>query len=283
MEEFIGASLMIKTATKTHIGILQEIELEKQRIGVKIKGETQFIPIEEIDGVELLPEEESQILQSQPETKQKEKAAPQEEGKEEKKQKKEVCDYLPLSLYNQLVERSSAVYGPSREEVVYSGARGALHLFVNIFKATNKKFVVYTGSGLFSEIAVSLARLFLLYNIDVTLVPCARSAQLAKEIFYYESNGGVIAERRSSQAYVVVADIEISKEVVEGSEKLVFLGEYQNIEHPSKDVVFFGAATKDPTLFTGSSILCDVGFSPHIYKAFNLKRYSPKLLQKIAK
>lgn len=283
MEEYIGASLMIKTNTATHIGILQNIELERQRIIVEVSGAPQAIDIEEIDEVEIIPEEDSQIFLTQTESTNTCKTVPNVSVKEETAKISTSVEFVSASVYEEMVALSDAVYGPSREEIVYSGSRGALHLFVNIFKAMKKKFVVYIGTGIFSEIAISLARLFVLYNSEVTLIPSGKTARIVKELLYYESNGGVVSHERKEESFVIIADVKAEKEMVEGAEKVLFLGDYQNIDHPSKDVIFFGAPIKDPYEFSGSAILCDVGFSLHVHQKYNLKRYTPKLLQKIAK
>jgi len=291
MEEYIGASLMVKTNRATYVGVLQNIEPGQRRLVVDVLGRPQMIDVVDIDEIEILAEEESQIIQSrteqQPQPREEEEKLQIDAVNERKNEKDAKTQgssvFVTPQEYEEILKLSDAVYGPSHSEVVYSGSRGVLHLFVNIYKVMDRKFVIFTGTGVFSEIGISLARLFLLYNAKVTVVPAGKSANTQTEMFYYENNGGIVGTKRTNQTIVVIADVEATEEMVKDAEKVVFLGDYQSIEHPSKEVIFFGAAIRDPGMFSGSSILCDIGLSMQIYKNYNLKRYSPKLLQKIAK
>ncbi|KAI5192260.1 hypothetical protein NEMIN01_1912 [Nematocida minor] len=275
MEEYIGACLIIKTNTATHIGRLQQIEPENNKMIVEVSGMLKTIELTEIDEVELLAEEDSQILQ-RPNTPQKTKQ------KDDDKRSKPLS-YLSEDVYMKMVDLSDTVYGPSRSEIIYSGARGVLHLFVNIFRLMDKKFIVYTGSGVFSEIGIVLARLCMLYGTDVSLVPLAKTQRIAKELFYYEANNGKITNKRTGQPIVIIADTDVKEEMVTGAERVIFLGDYKNIPTPNKEVIFFGVPVREPLDFSGNAILCDVGLSPKIFAKFNIKKYAPKLLQKIAK
>ncbi|OAG28801.1 hypothetical protein NEDG_00940 [Nematocida displodere] len=286
MEEYIGASLIIKTSTLKVIGVLHQIHPETHKMIIDVSGVKKAIDIREIDEVEILPEEDTtspRVTASADLSNPKKK---QSEGRVERMPlpaKGKVVDYVSHETYQQILHLSDTFYGPSIDEIVYSGARGVLHLFVNIFKVMDKKFVIYTGSGVFSEIAVVLARLCLIYNSNVSLIPTAETSRLSKELFYYRNNGGAVETVRTDQTVVIIADVECTEEMVRGSERIVFLGDYQNTPLPNKEVVFFGVPTSDPSMFTGSPILCDIGLSPQIYSKFQLKRYAPKLLQKLTK
>lgn len=266
---------MIKTARTTHVGRLQQVEPENNKMIVEVSGTLKEIDITEIDNVEILREEDSEILQRT-------SIPPKLKEKEEIKRQHSVT-YITPEIYNKVIEISDTVYGPSRSEVIYSGARGVLHLFVNIFRFMDKRFVIYTGSGLFSEIGVVLARLCLLYGTDVVLIPSAKTQRVARELFYYEGNNGAVSNKRTGQPIVIIADTEVREEMVSGAERVIFLGDYKNISVPNKEVIFFGVPVRDPLEFTGNAILCDVGLSPKIFSKFNIRRYAPKLLQKIAK
>ncbi|KAI5167894.1 hypothetical protein NEIG_01103 [Nematocida sp. ERTm5] len=273
MEEYIGACLIIKTNKATHIGRLQQITPELNKMVVEVSGHLKEIELSEIDEVEILADEDSEIIrQAQQKPKQKEEV-----------KKTATATHISMDLYNKVIDLSDTLYGPSRSEVIYSGARGVLHLFVNIFKFMDKKFVVYTGAGIFSEIAVVLGRLSMLYGTDVTIIPSVRTQRLTRELFYYESNGGVVSNKRKDQTIVIIADTDAKEEMTKNAERVIFLGDYKNIETPNKEVIFFGVPVRDPAEFTGNAILCDVGLSSKIFTKFNIRKYSPKLLQKITK
>ncbi|KAH9386863.1 uncharacterized protein NEMAJ01_1759 [Nematocida major] len=266
MEEYIGACLIIRTKTDTHVGRLQHIEPENNKMVVEISGTLAEINLDDINDVELLAEEDSILM-----------------SKTKKEEKKVPSTYITYDLYKKIVEISDSMYGPSRREIAYSGARGVLHLLVNIFRLMDKRFVIYTGSGLFSEIGVILARLCLLYGSDVVLVPSEKTQSIARELFYYERNNGVISNKRTEQPVVIIADTEAREEMVSGAERVIFLGDYQNISGQNMEAIFFGVPVQDPYEFAGNSILCDVGLSPKVFSKYNIRKYAPKLLQKIAK
>lgn len=201
--------------------------------------------------------------------------------------RKKALEFISYETFKHILEESDGAFGPSTSEVVYSGARGLLHLFVNIFKVMDRRFLVYTGDGIFAEIATVLARLCLIYNVQVNLIlKGAPHARINREAFYYKSNGGVVSEKRSqNEDVVVIAGLEASEHMVAGAARVVFLGGYNHvpgITH-SRDLVFFGIPTQDPAGFGGDVILCDVGLSPLVFAKYGVKRYSPKLLQKIIK
>lgn len=306
MQEYIGASLMIRIGKATHVGVLQKIEPETQLLVLESSGAAKEFNIKEIDEVEILGED----VNSNPDANTNANAnlnsnnsnnnnsnnnnninknsinSPKvEEIKgnsiENAPKTRKIVDYVSRCDYKQIIEVSDTLYGPSIDEIVYSGTRGVLHLFVNIFKVMNKKFIVYAGDGIFSEIAISLARLCLIYGASVAVIPAAKTSRISKCLFYYEKSGGKIAERRDNQSIVIVANIKINKEMIEGAERVIFLGEYQDADVQSKEVIFFGVPIENPRKFTGNCILCDIGLSPQIYTKFGIKRYAPKLLQKI--
>jgi Domain of unknown function (DUF5096) len=199
--------------------------------------------------------------------------------------RKRAHEHVSLEKFMEILEESSQLYGPTRKEVLCSGSRGVLHLFVNIFKIMEKKLVVYVGRGIFAEMAVILARLCISYNVNVSIIRCGpNSASIAKELFYYTNNGGVLeCERSSRNDVVVAAGIEATDEMVEGAESVIFLGGYSKVRCPSKHLIFFGVPTQDFAAFSGEVILCDVGISPAIYTNHGIKKYSPKILQKIVR
>ncbi|EHY64949.1 hypothetical protein NERG_02005 [Nematocida ausubeli] len=275
MEEYIGACLIIKTNKTTHIGRLHQISPEMNKMVVEVSGNLKEIELSEIDEVEILADDDSEIIQREQE---KEKTKPKEETK-----KLVPVTHVSTEIYSRIIELSDTLFGPSRGEIVYSGARGVLHLFVNIFKFMDKKFVIYTGSGIFSEIAVVLGRISLLYGTEVTIIPTSKTQRIAKELFYYEANNGMVSNKRRDQPIVIIADTDVKEEMVKGAERVIFLGDYKNIEIPNKEVIFFGVPVRDPLEFTGNSILCDVGLSPKVLSKYNIRKYAPKLLQKIGK
>lgn len=275
MEEYIGACLIIKTSAGTHIGRLQQIEPENNQMIVEVSGILKAIELTEIDEVEILGEEDSEMIQKT--------NTPQKTKQKSEEKRTKLASFLPEETYNKMIDLSDALYGPSRSEIVYSGARGVLHLFVNIFKLMEKRLIVYTGAGVFSEIGVVLARLCLLYGTEVTIVPYARTQRIAKELFYYEANNGIVSNKRTGQPIVIVADISVKEEMITGAERVIFLGDYKNIPTINKEVIFFGVPVRDPLEFAGNVILCDVGLSSKVFSKFGIKKYASKILQKITK
>ncbi|KAI5180179.1 hypothetical protein NEOKW01_0508 [Nematocida sp. AWRm80] len=273
MEQYIGASLMIKTSKSTLIGVLQSIEERTKTLILNTGRSQKAIDIADICQVEILPEEDSILIQNG--------QRDSEQPKEEKIQKP--LEYVNTSTYNEIIELSDSVYGPSREEIVYSGSRGTLHLFVSTFGIIDKKVIIYTKNGIFSEIGVVLARACLAFNADVTLVSVSPTHRIAKEVFYYQNSGGKISTTRTGQPIVVIADTQVTPEMTVGAEKIIFLGEYQNITSSNQVVVFFGVPLMDAQKFPGNSILCDIGLSPKVFSQYNIKRYEPKLLQRLPK
>ncbi|KAI5171597.1 hypothetical protein NEFER03_0919 [Nematocida sp. LUAm3] len=274
MEEYIGANLMIKTHTATHIGILQSIETEKELLYIEEAGLPKKINIREIDEVEILPLDDPMEHPMEKE---------RTTIKEERKDRGKVVDHLTIEQYKEAIDLSDSFYGPSYDEIVQSGARGVLHLFVNIYKVMDRRFIVYIDSGIFSEIAVALARLCLVYNVDVTLVPSEKRTQrICKQLFYYQNTGGRVYHEREGQTIIIIADLEIRDHMIKGAEKVILLGETYEDSIPNKETIFFGAPVSRSNRIPSNSILCDVGFSPRIHHNYNLKKYSPKLLQKLS-
>ncbi|KAI5187726.1 hypothetical protein NEHOM01_2323 [Nematocida homosporus] len=312
MEEYIGANLIIKTPNAIHIGILQRIDSLSQKLHIDVSGALKVIDLREIDEVELLGEEEVQSLQeidrpissttsnSSANSISKTQSKPQSQSKhisnqsnsnpnlvpEERKPSKYQAqlDWVSAEMYQQVLETSASIYGPSRDEVIFSGARGLLHLVTNIFKFSDKHVIMYIGNGIFAEIAISLARLCIPYEVDVSVVLMEEpTARMATHLFYYKHCGGKMAECRTDQSVIILADVIASEAMISRAEKVMFLGEYQNIPGLNQEVVFFGMPINDPAKFSGSAILCDIGLSLEVYRVFGLKKYRPKLLQKLAK
>lgn len=189
--------------------------------------------------------------------------------------------YVTSEVYREIVLCSDYFWGPSREELVYASARSALHLSINALNLQGRKIVCYIGTGIFSEIGVVLARLLSLYSLEVTLVVPNETAKTSKEILYYQNVGGKRGTRRTDQSVAIIADTVCNESMTRGIERIIYLGEYQNVSGPLQEVIYFGYPVQNPLNFTGTSILCDIGLSPSVYKRFNLARYPPKILQKI--